>query len=125
MRSSAWPIRAANSANDCGKKVLLLAVTQQENYRFSSGSQPPQKGGDPLRQQGAASCLKTPLKGGGLALSVPAPRRPRHEGGGRWEVIGSALDSWPRTFRLCLILGVAAAAPCLAALAAILIHHAL
>jgi hypothetical protein len=27
----------------------------------------PKKGGDPLRQQGAASCLKTPPEGGGLA----------------------------------------------------------
>jgi hypothetical protein len=39
-------------------------------------------------------------------MSVPAPREPRH-GGGRWDAIISALDNWPRTFRLCLILSVA------------------
>ena len=39
-------------------------------------------------------------------MGVPAPREPRH-GGGRWDAIISALDSWPRTFRLCLILFVA------------------
>jgi hypothetical protein len=55
-------------------------------------------------------------------LSVPAPRWPRH-GGGRWVVIQSALGSWARTLRLCLILIVAAVAPCLAAVAAVLIHH--
>ena len=36
-----------------------------------------------------------------------------------------ALDSWDRTFRLCLILLVAAIAPCLAAVTAVLIHHML
>jgi hypothetical protein len=39
-------------------------------------------------------------------MSVPAEREPRH-GGGPWETIRYALDSWPRTFRLCLILSVA------------------
>ena len=38
--------------------------------------------------------------------SAPAPRELGH-GGGRWDAIISALDSWPRTFRLCLILSVA------------------
>ena len=38
------------------------------------------------------------------------PAKGRHSPGERagsaerWRVIGSALDSWPRTFRLCLIL---------------------
>jgi len=35
----------------------------------------------------------------------------RHLGGGRLDVIESALDSWARTLRLCLILFVAAAGP--------------
>ena len=35
----------------------------------------------------------------------PAPREPLH--GGRWETIRYALDTNPRTFRLCLILFVA------------------
>jgi hypothetical protein len=57
-------------------------------------------------------------------LSVPAPRRARN-GGGRWETIRYALDSNARTFRLCLILVVATAAPCLAAVVAVLIRHML
>ena len=68
----------------------------------------PQKGGDPLFQQGAASCLKTFSKGDGLNMSVSAPRQPGQ--GGRWETIRYALDTNPRTLRLCLILLVAAAA---------------
>ena len=79
-------------------------------------------GGDPLRQQGAASALD-PSGGRWPRLSVPAPRWPRHSG--RWEVILSALDSWAGTLRLCLILFVAAVAPCLAAVAAVLIRHIL
>ena len=55
-------------------------------------------------------------------MSVPAPWRPRHDCG-RWEVFGSALDSWARTFRLCLILLVAAVTPCLAVVTAAMIHH--
>jgi hypothetical protein len=39
-------------------------------------------------------------------MSLPTPRPPRH-GGGRWDAIICALDSWPRTFRLCLIILVA------------------
>lgn len=35
----------------------------------------------------------------------PAPREPLQ--GGRWETIRDALDTNPRTFRLCLILFVA------------------
>jgi hypothetical protein len=50
--------------------------------------------------------------------------RPRHDAG-RWETIHYALDSNTRTFRLCLILFVAAVVPCLAAVAAVLIHHML
>jgi hypothetical protein len=56
-------------------------------------------------------------------MSVPASRQPRN--GGRWETIRYALDSNARTFRLCLILVVAAVAPCLATVAAALIHHML
>ena len=47
----------------------------------------------------------------------------RHLGGGPWDVIESALDSWARTLWLCLILFVAAAGQCLAAVAAVLIRH--
>ena len=57
-------------------------------------------------------------------MSVPAVRRPRRDGG-RWETVRYALDSWQRTFRLCLILVVMTSAPCLAALAVVLIRHAL
>jgi hypothetical protein len=69
---------------------------------FSNGSQPPQKGGDPLRQQGAASALDTPLEGGGLKLSVPM--RGQSHDSERWKTVRYALDSNARTFRLCLIL---------------------
>jgi hypothetical protein len=55
-------------------------------------------------------------------LSVPAPRRPRRSSG-RWEIVGSALDSWARTFRLCLILLVMTAAAVAAAAVAELIRH--
>jgi hypothetical protein len=54
-------------------------------------------------------------------MSVPAPREPRH--GGRWETIRYALDNNPRTFRLCLILLVAAVPSCLLALVAELMRH--
>jgi hypothetical protein len=60
-------------------------------------------------------------------LSVPAPCRAR-SGSGRWETIRYALDSNARTFRLCLILVVATAAPCVAAVVAVvavLIRHML
>jgi hypothetical protein len=56
-------------------------------------------------------------------MSVPAPREP-HEGG-RWGTIRYALDNNPRTFRLCLILLVTALGPCLAAIIAALMRHAL
>ena len=56
-------------------------------------------------------------------MSVPAPREPHQ--GGRWETIRYALDTNPRTFRLCLILSVAAAAPCLAIVIAELARHIL
>lgn len=62
-------------------------------------------------------------KGDGLVMSVPAPREPRQ--GGRWETIRYALDNNPRTFRLCLILSVAAVAPCLAIVIAELARHIL
>lgn len=57
-------------------------------------------------------------------MSVPALRDPRR-GGGRWETIRYALDSNARTFRLCLILLVAAVSPVAAAVAAVMIHHML
>jgi hypothetical protein len=57
-------------------------------------------------------------------MSVPAPREPRHDSG-RWDVILSALDSWPRALRLCLILLVTIAAPVAAAVVAELIRHML
>ena len=45
-----------------------------------------------------------------LPMSVPARQEPR-QAGGRWDVVLSALESWPRTLRLCLILLVTIAAP--------------
>ena len=57
-------------------------------------------------------------------MSVPAPQEPRHDGG-RWEVVLSALESWPRTLRLCLILLVTIAAPVAATAVAELIRHML
>jgi hypothetical protein len=54
-------------------------------------------------------------------MSVPAPREPHQ--GGRWETIRYALDTNPRTFRLCLILSVATVTPCLAAVIAEMIRH--
>jgi hypothetical protein len=56
-------------------------------------------------------------------MSVPAPREPGQ--GGRWETIRYALDTNPRTFRLCLILSVAAVAPCLGLVVAEVIRHML
>jgi hypothetical protein len=57
-------------------------------------------------------------------MSVPAPQEPRHYGG-RWDVVLSALESWPRTLRLCLILLATITAPAAAAAAAELIRHML
>ena len=57
-------------------------------------------------------------------MSVPAPQEPRHDGG-RWAVVLSALESWPHTLRLCLILLVTIAAPAAAAALAELIRHML
>ena len=62
-------------------------------------------------------------KGDGLIMSVPAPGEPHQ--GGRWETIRYALDNNPRTFRLCLILSVAAVAPCLGLVVAELTRHLL
>jgi hypothetical protein len=56
-------------------------------------------------------------------MSLPTPREPRY--GGRWETIRYALDTNPRTFRLCLILSVATVPPCLAAVVAELVRHML
>ena len=56
-------------------------------------------------------------------MSVPAPRRPRHDA--RWETIRYALDSNARMLRLCLILLVTSLAPAAAAVVAVLIHHML
>lgn len=39
-------------------------------------------------------------------MSVPAPREPRSSG--RWETIREAIQDNPKTFRLCLIILVAA-----------------
>jgi hypothetical protein len=58
-----------------------------------------------------------------LPMSVPAPREPGP--GGRWETIRYALDTNPRTFRLCLILSVATLAPCMGVVVAELIRHML
>lgn len=58
-----------------------------------------------------------------LPMSVPAPREPGQ--GDRWETIRYALDNNPRTFRLCLILLAAAAAPCLGVVVAEMIRHML
>jgi hypothetical protein len=52
--------------------------------------------------------LKTPIRRAVLVVNVPQPQEPRPRG--RRETIIYAIDSNPRTFRLCLIL-VAAAAP--------------
>jgi hypothetical protein len=60
-------------------------------------------------------------KGAVTTMSVPAPRKPGQAG--RWETIRYALDTNPRTFRLCLILSVAAVAPCLALVIAELARH--
>ena len=57
-------------------------------------------------------------------MSLPTSRRPRHDGG-RWDTIRYALESWPRTLRLCLILLVTIAAPVAAAALAELIRHML
>jgi hypothetical protein len=57
-------------------------------------------------------------------MSVPAPRRPRQDGK-RWDVIQSALDSWSRTFRLCLIMLVASLSSVAVAAIAELIRHML
>jgi hypothetical protein len=57
-------------------------------------------------------------------VSLPAPRLPRHHSGWQ-ETVRYALDSNARTFRLCLILLVAAVSPVAAAVAAVLIHHVL
>jgi hypothetical protein len=56
-------------------------------------------------------------------MSLPVPQEPGQ--GGRWETIRYALDTNPRTFRLCLILSVAAVAPCLAIVIAELMRHML
>jgi hypothetical protein len=56
-------------------------------------------------------------------MSVPAPGE--LDRGGRWQTIRYALDNNPRTFRLCLILSVAAVAPCLAIVIAELTRHIL
>jgi hypothetical protein len=61
--------------------------------------------------------IKRPFAQGRQALmSRSAPRRPR-QGSGRWDVIQTALESWSRTLRLCLILLVTIAAPIAAAAA--------
>ena len=57
-------------------------------------------------------------------MNAPARRKPRHDSG-RWDVILSALESWPRTLRLCLILLVTIAAPIAAVAVAELIRHLL
>jgi hypothetical protein len=54
-------------------------------------------------------------------MSLPTSRKPHK--GGRWKTIRYALDTNPRTFRLCLILLAAAVPSCLAVLAAELFRH--
>jgi hypothetical protein len=56
-------------------------------------------------------------------MSLPASRQPGN--GGRWETIRYALDTNPRTFRLCLILFVVTAGPCVAAVITELARHIL
>src|SRR5262249_21692163 len=80
----------------------------------------------------AAAATRQARKRGGQRH---APGRPPHAAralprttrrpaiGGRWDVVLSALDSWPRTFRLCLILLVTIVSPIAAAAPAVLIHH--
>ncbi len=54
----------------------------------------------------------------------PAPREPRN--GGLWEMVRSALETNPRTFRLCLILFVAkVVSPGMTAVVAELVRHML
>jgi hypothetical protein len=55
-------------------------------------------------------------------MSVPAPREPRN--GERWETIKYAIDSNPRTLRLCLIF-VAIASPAVATVITMLMRHTL
>lgn len=56
-------------------------------------------------------------------MNLPAPGKPHQ--GGRWETIRYALDTNPRTFRLCLILLVAAVTPWLGYIIAEMIRHLL
>jgi hypothetical protein len=56
-------------------------------------------------------------------MSVPAPGEPPK--GGRWETIRYALDTNPRTFRLCLILSTATVTPCMGVVVAELMRHVL
>ena len=57
-------------------------------------------------------------------MSVPAPTANRVTTG-RWETIRYALDSNPRTFRLCLIWLVVISSPVVAAVVAVVMRHTL
>lgn len=53
-------------------------------------------------------------------MGVPARRRGGRPGADRWETIRYAIDSTPRTVRLCTILLVASVPP---SLIIVLLHH--
>lgn len=76
-----------------------------------------------MSAEGRPAPLLDVTKKGVANMSVPAPREPHP--GGRWETIRYALDTNPRTFRLCLILFVAPVASCLAIVIGELVRHIL
>jgi hypothetical protein len=82
-----------------------------------------QKGGDPLRQQGAASASRPLCREVASPMSLPAPEQPRHDG--RRDTIPYVVENWPRTFRFCLIRLVEIAALVAAAGVVELVRHML
>jgi hypothetical protein len=56
-------------------------------------------------------------------MSIPTSREPYP--GGRWETIRYALDSYPRTLRLCLIWFVVIVSPAVTTVITLLMRHAL
>jgi hypothetical protein len=99
--------------------AICYGTSATSSHSGSSGSQLPRKRrGDPLRQQGAAIYLKTlSAERRASTMRVPIMRQSCHDG--RWETIRYALDSNPRTFRLCLIMLVLITASALAAAVAL------
>lgn len=83
----------------------------------------PERSGDPLGQQGAATYLKTLCGKVGLAVRVPKSTRSCHDD--KWDTIRYALDSNARTIRLCLIWIVVIGMSTLAATAAGLLPYLL